>query len=44
MSPESKGMAAKLAARIHKDPTSATVDDVRKLVRIVLMLTTGKVP
>lgn len=35
---------AKLARRIFKDPTSATVADVEKLCRAVLLLTDGTLP
>lgn len=44
MSPAAQHVVAKLAARVAKDPTSATVEDARKLARAVLLLTTGKVP
>lgn len=42
MSPAAKHVLAKLAARIAKDPTSATVADAAKLAKAVLMLTGGK--
>lgn len=44
MSPDTKDTVAKHAARMLKNPTAATTDDVRKLARAVLLLTTGKVP
>jgi hypothetical protein len=34
----------KLALRIFKDPTSANVDDARKLARAVLILVDGVLP
>jgi hypothetical protein len=34
----------KLALRILKDPTSANVDDARKLARAILILVDGKLP
>lgn len=39
-----KDVVRKLAARMHKDPTAATVDDVRKLAAAVLMLVDGRLP
>lgn len=42
MSPASQHVARKHAERLFKDPTKATVDDVRKLVNAVLMMTGGK--
>lgn len=42
MSPSTKHILAKLAARVAKDPTSATVADAEKLAKAVLMLTGGK--
>lgn len=34
----------KLAHRIHKDPTSANVEDAKKLARALILLTEGKLP
>lgn len=34
----------KLALRVSKDPTSASVDDARKLARAFLLLTEGRIP
>ena len=34
----------KLAARIHKDPTAATVEDARKLAKAILLLLDGRLP
>lgn len=34
----------KLARRVHEDPTSATVDDAKKLARALILLTEGKLP
>ena len=44
MSPEAKHYVLKLAQRVVKDPTSATVDDVRKLAKAWVLLVTGKAP
>lgn len=42
MSPAAKHVVGKLAARVAKDPTSATVADAKKLAIAVLMLTGAK--
>lgn len=42
MSPAAQHVVAKLAARVAKDPTRATVEDARKLAKAVLMLTGHK--
>jgi hypothetical protein len=42
VSPAAQHVIAKVAARVAKDPTSATVEDARKLAKAVLMLTGGK--
>ncbi len=34
----------KLAHRLYKDPTSATTDDLKKLVRAWLLASEGKLP
>lgn len=34
----------KLCRRLYKDPTSATTDDVKKIVRAWLMASEGKLP
>jgi len=39
-----KDAIRKLAMKIAKDPTSATVDDARKLARAILMLVDGRLP
>lgn len=44
MSPMSKDILRRLALRLYKDPTAASIDDVRKLVAGVLMLVDGKLP
>lgn len=44
MSNGTKDAMRKLAMRIHKDPTSANVEDARKLARAVLILVDGKLP
>jgi hypothetical protein len=40
----SKDMIRKLATKIHKDPTSATTEDAKKLARSILLLMDGKLP
>ena len=44
MSPMAKDVIRKLAARIHRDPTAATIEDARKLAAAVLMLVDGRLP
>lgn len=44
MSPMAKDVIRKLALRLIKNPTAATVDDVRKLTRGVLLLVDGRLP
>lgn len=42
MSPEAKHVARKHAERLYKDPAKASLDDVRKLINAVLLMTGGK--
>lgn len=44
MSPDNKESIRKIALRVAKDPMRATVDDVRKLSRGVLLLVDGRLP
>lgn len=44
MSPEGKNAVRKIAARVFRDPTAASVDDARKLSAALLMLIDGKLP
>ena len=39
-----KDVIRKLAARVHRDPTSANVEDAKKLAAAVLMLVDGRLP
>jgi len=39
-----KDIARKVALKIYKDPTSAGIEDVKKLARIVLLLVDGRLP
>ena len=44
MSPEGKAAIRKVAARVHRDPTSGTVEDLRKLAAFALLIVDGKLP
>lgn len=44
MSPDGKESLRKVALRVARDPLRATLDDVRKLSRGVLLLVDGKLP
>lgn len=44
MSPMGKDVLRKLAMRLVNNPTAATVDDVRKLTRGLLLLIDGRLP
>lgn len=44
MSPEAKEAVRKIALRVARDPTSASVDDARKLARAFLLATDGRLP
>lgn len=39
-----KDVVRKHAMKLYKNPTAATVDDVRKLVKAVLLLVDGRLP
>lgn len=39
-----KDAVRKIALRVAKDPAAATLDDVRKLSRAVLLLVDGRLP
>jgi hypothetical protein len=44
VSPDGKEALRKIALRVAKEPLRATLDDVRKLSRGVLMLVDGRLP
>lgn len=44
MSGLARGALAKIARRIYADPTSYTMDDVKKMAAGLLLLLEGKVP
>jgi hypothetical protein len=44
MTTVAKSAVRKLALKIARDPTAATVEDARKMARAVLMLIDGRVP
>lgn len=44
VSPMAKDAVRKIALRVAKDPAAATLDDVRKLSRAVLLLVDGRLP
>ena len=44
VSPDSKDAIRKVALRVAKEPMRASLDDVRKLARGVLMLVDGRLP
>jgi hypothetical protein len=44
MSGPVKDLMRRLALRVYKDPTSANVDDARKMARAILLLVDGKLP
>jgi len=39
-----KDAVRKVAMRVAKDPTAATVDDARKMARALLLLIDGRLP
>lgn len=44
VSPMAKQAIRKVAARVHRDPQKATLDDIRKLARAWLLEVDGRLP